>query len=133
MPRLSPKSLGVVLLLAGPCPALACETETPLAYNAPTKIEGTLKEGKGQHDAQGEFKYGYIPLDKPVCVDAGAEADEFNVTTQEPVDRIQLAGDAAGKDLPIGAKVVVEGTLFGAHTMWHVEDVLIDATAVTPR
>jgi hypothetical protein len=27
----------------------------------------------------------------------------------------------------------VSGTLFGAHTMWHAEDVLIDASDVTPE
>lgn len=119
-------------LLTHPGAARACEATTRLAYNAPASVEGTLSEGKGQHEAQGEFTYTYVKLDQPVCVDADG-GDEFNVTTQEPVDRIQIAGDAVAKDLPVGSRVRVEGTLFGAHTMWHVEDVLIDATAVTPQ
>lgn len=126
------RMLSLLALLAAPLPTFACEAATHLAYNAPAKLEGTLKSGKGQHDAQGEFSYSYVQLDAPVCVDADG-GDEFNVTTQDPVDRIQLAGEATPKDLPVDGRVVVEGTLFGAHTMWHVEDVLIDVTSVTPK
>ena len=56
-----------------------------------------------------------------------------SLTTEKPIDRIQIAGEAAGKDLPLGKHVKVSGTLFGAHTMWHAEDVLIDASDVTPE
>ena len=87
----------------------------------------------GQHDAQGEFTYAYLALDKPACVDAPPEGDEFNASTDEPIDRIQMAGEANTKDLPIGKHVVVKGTLFGAHTMWHVEQVLIDAVDVEAK
>jgi hypothetical protein len=133
MPRAILAVPSVIALLAAAVPgALACEADTRLAYNAPARIEGTLKEGSGQHEAQGAFKYSYVQLDKPVCVDA-AGGDEFNVTTAEPVDRFQVAGDAAAKDLPVGARVAVEGTLFGAHTMWHVEDVLIDAASLAQQ
>ena len=45
----------------------------------------------------------------------------------------EIAGEVAGKDLPLGKRVKVSGTLFGAHTMWHAEGVLIDATDVTPE
>ena len=40
---------------------------------------------------------------------------------------MQIAGEASNKKLPVGSQVSVEGTLFPAHTMWHVEQVLIDA------
>ena len=112
-------------------PAVACEAATHLVYNKPVEIRGTLKEGKGQHDAQGAFAYSYVALDQPVCVTSETETDEFNEPTDKPIDRIQLAGETAGKDLPLGKRVKVSGTLFGAHTMWHAEDVLIDATEVT--
>ena len=72
-----------------------------------------------------------VALDQPVCVASETEGDEFNEPTEKPIARIQLAGEAAGKDLPLGKHVKVSGTLFGAHTMWHVEDVLIDAADVT--
>ncbi len=43
-----------------------------------------------------------------------------------------MAGEAMRRRelLDVGKRVTVKGTLFGAHTMWHVEDVLIDATSV---
>jgi hypothetical protein len=123
---------GICLLLSA-APAVACEAATHLVYNKPVEIRGTLKEGKGQHDAQGAFAYSYVALDQPVCVTSETEADEFNEPTDKPIDRIQLAGETAGKDLPLGKRVKVSGTLFGAHTMWHAENVLIDATEVTPE
>jgi hypothetical protein len=132
MPRPFITALAAANLLAAANPGLACEAATHLAYNAPATLEGTLKPGKGEHDAQGAFTYTYLQLDAPVCVDADG-TDEFNVTTQDPVTRIQLAGEAAAKDLPMDSHAAVEGTLFGAHTMWHVEDVLIDATSITPK
>jgi hypothetical protein len=123
---------GICLLLSA-APALACEAATNLVYNKPVEIRGTLKAGKGQHEAQGAFAYSYVVLDQPVCVASETEADEFNEPTDKPIDRIQIAGEAAGKDLPLGKRVKVSGTLFGAHTMWHAENVLIDATDVTPE
>lgn len=130
MPR---ACLIVCLVLLGASPSFACEATVRLGYSALVTLEGTVKEGKGQHDAQGEFTYAYLALDAPVCVDAPPEGDEFNTSTDKPIDRIQVAGDALAKDLPIGKHVVIEGTLFGAHTMWHVEPVLIDAVAVEAR
>ena len=114
-------------------PAVACEAATNLIYNKPVEIRGILKEGKGQQEAQGAFAYSYVALDQPVCVASETEADEFNEPTEKPIDRIQIAGEAAGKDLPLGKHVKVSGTLFGAHTMWHAEDVLIDVSDVTPE
>ena len=120
------------LFLLGGAPAVACEAPVRLLYSTPTEIAGTLAQGKGQHDAQGEFAYTYVALDQPVCVASETAGDESNEPTEKPIARIQLAGEAAGKDLPLGKHVKVSGTLFGAHTMWHAEDVLIDATDVTP-
>ena len=126
------RAAGICLLLSA-APALACEAATNLVYNKPVEIRGTLKAGKGQHEAQGAFAYSYVALDQPVCVASETEADEFNEPTDKPIDRIQIAGEAAGKDLPLGQHVKVSGTLFGAHTMWHAENVLIDASDVTPE
>jgi hypothetical protein len=49
------------------------------------------------------------------------------------VTRVQIAGEASTQQLPIGKRVSVEGTLFSAHTMWHVEQVLIDASGVEAK
>ena len=92
-----------------------------------------LKSGTGHHEAQGDFSYTYLVLDKGVCVDApkdGGDDDFGNTGTENPVERIQIAGEASQQALPIGERVKVKGTLFGAHTMWHVEEVLIDAPSV---
>jgi hypothetical protein len=32
-----------------------------------------------------------------------------------------------------GTRVALKGKLFGAHTMWHAEEVLIDTEAAEPR
>ena len=125
--------IAAICLLLSAVPAPACEAATNFVYNKPVEIHGILKEGKGQHEAQGAFAYSYVALDQPVCVASETEADEFNEPTDKPIDRIQIAGEMAGKDLPLGKRVKVSGTLFGAHTMWHAEGVLIDASDVTPE
>ena len=67
------------------------------------------------------------------CVDA-VSGDEFNETTEKPINRIQLDGQASQQDPPeVGSRIAVKGKLFGAHTGWHVEPVLIDAESLTPR
>jgi hypothetical protein len=91
-----------------------------------------LKIGTGQHEAQGAFQYTYVELDQPVCVDADG-SNEFEQATGTPVKRVQLAGEELGKDLPLDKSVTVAGTLFSAHTMWHAEDVLIDASEVKQK
>lgn len=127
------------LMVAGAGRVQACEALVHLTYDEPVVLEGVLKAGSSQHDAQGAFKYTYLELDQGICVDAPKDADpddaenEFSHGTPEPVTRIQIAGEALETALPIGARVKVEGALFGAHTMWHAEDVLIDATDVTPQ
>ena len=119
-----------------PSAAMACDGHARLSFDKPAVIEGVLKSGKGNHEAQGAFDYVYVALDKPVCVDAPpAEAGDEDAaqSVAAPVTQIQIAGDAVDTQLPIGKHVSIEGTLFPAHTMWHVEDVLIDAAGVTPR
>jgi hypothetical protein len=98
----------------------------------PVELEGVLKSGTGHHEAQGDFAYVFLALDQGICVDAPKD-DEFAQSTPEPVTKLQVAGEAGQKELPVGKRVKVKGTLFGAHTMWHVEDVLIDASEVEPK
>ncbi len=125
------------LLAAGTGSAVAaCEAFRHLRYDEPVEIEGLLQSGTGHHDVQGDFDYVYVALDKPVCVDAsanGGDEDFGNTGTEHPVDHIQIAGDLVAKGLPVGKRVTLKGKLFGAHTMWHVEDVLIDAASVDPK
>ncbi len=119
-----------------PAGAMACEGHDRLLFDKTATLEGVLKSGKGNHEAQGAFDYTYIALDSPVCVDAPpAEAgdDDAAQSVEAPVAQIQIAGEAVDTQLPIGKRVSVEGTLFPAHTMWHVEDVLIDSAGLTPR
>jgi hypothetical protein len=116
--------------------AAACEASKHLRYDEPVEIEGLLQSGTGHHEVQGGFDYVYVALDKPVCVDApanGGDEDFGNTGTEHPVDHIQVAGDLVAKGLPVGRRVTLKGKLFGAHTMWHVGDVLIDATSVDPK
>jgi len=116
--------------------ARACEAAVHYTYDEPIEIEGVLKSGTGHHEAQGDFSYNYVALDKGVCVDApkgGGDDDFGNTGTENPVERIQMAGEASQQELPIGERVKVKGKLYGAHTMWHVEEVLIDAESITPK
>jgi hypothetical protein len=126
----------VCLLVSGAAPSCACEGETRLMFDRAATLEGILKSGKGEHDAQGPFAYVYLELDRPACVDAppAAAGDEDAAESiGEAVTRVQIAGEASNQQLPIGKRVSVEGTLFPAHTMWHAEPVLIDAAAVAPQ
>jgi hypothetical protein len=128
--------LWFIAAVASPLAAWACEGHARLAFDKPTALNGVLQSGKGNHEAQGPFNYVYIALDAPVCIDAPQPApgdDDAVESVAAPVTRIQLAGEAVGTMLPMGKPVSVEGTLFAAHTMWHVEDVLIDAADVKPR
>lgn len=123
-------------ILGAPTLGHACEGEARLTLDKPATLEGVLKSGQGTHEAQGSFSYVYLALDKPVCVDApvaGSGDEDPQESIEAPVDRVQLAGEAVGAELPIGKHVSISGTLFAAHTMWHVEDVLIDASEVSPR
>jgi hypothetical protein len=122
------------LILAGG-PARACEAPAHLKYNEAVALDGVLKSGTGRHEVHGDFAYVYLALDQAICVDApegGGDEDFGNTGTDKPVDRIQIAGDAVERGLPLGKAVKVKGSLFGAHTMWHAEEVLIDASAVEP-
>ena len=133
MPR---ACLIVCLLIFAASPSLACEGDTRVTFNEATTLAGTLKTGKGEHEAQGPFEYVYLELEKPVCVDAPPAAagdEDAPQSIAEPVTRVQIAGEASNQQLPIGKRVSVEGTLFSAHTMWHVEQVLIDAPGVELR
>jgi hypothetical protein len=117
--------------------ARACEAAVHLTYHEPLELEGVLKTGIGHHDAQGEFFYTYLVLDRPICVDApagGGDEDFGNTGTEKPTDRVQVGGEASQRDLPEeGARVIVKGSLFGANTAWHVEPVLIDAESIAPK
>jgi hypothetical protein len=131
-----PKTALLVGTVLMPVAAFACDGHPRLLFDKPAMLEGVLVNGKGTHDAQGPFTYVYVTLDKPVCVDAAPadHGDEDAVQSiVDPVTRVQIAGDAISRELPIGKHVVIDGTLFAAHTMWHAEDVLIDATEVTRR
>jgi hypothetical protein len=133
MPR---ACLIVYLVLLAAAPSFACEGDTRVVFDQAATLEGTLKAGKGEHEAQGPFAYVYLELEKPVCVDAppAAAGDEDAAQSiGEPVGRVQIAGEASNQQLPIGKRVSVEGTLFPAHTMWHVEQVLIDAAGVEAK
>ncbi len=125
--------LALLAAVAGAPPAIACEGDERIMFDTPVKLEGVLKTGQGKHDVQGAFDYVYLELAGPVCVDAPKPAADEEFAPEslaEPVTRVQIAGEAVGTDLPIGSRVEVDGTLFAAHTMWHVEDVLIDAGEV---
>lgn len=128
-------AMGAAALAAGSVAARACNADVHYTYNEPVETEGVFKSGTGHHEAQGDFSYTYLGLDKGVCVDAPKDGgDDFgNTGTENPVERFQIAGEASQQTLPIGERVKVKGTLFGAHTMWHVEEVLIDASSVERR
>ncbi len=130
-------SLGLGLgLAAGASVAQACEAPVTLSFDEPVELEGVLVSGSEHREPQGELRYVILALDQQICVDAAKRAGDaarHASGTAEAVDRIQIAGAASEKWLPIGKRVLVKGTLFAAHTMRDVEEVLIDATAVEVR
>ncbi len=126
-------ALAAAGIVGGAGASQACDAAVHYAYDEPVEIAGVLKSATGHHEAQGDFTYTYLALDKPACVDApkdGGDDDFGNTGTENPVERIQMAGEASQQELPVGGRVKVKGSLFGAHTMWHVEEVLIDASSV---
>ncbi len=125
-----------ILLAAAANGAGACEAATHLKYNEPVELEGVLQSRTGHHEVQGDFTYVVLALDQGICVDpppGGGEEDFGNAGTETPVSRIQIAGDLSQHELPTGKRVRVKGRLFGAHTMWHAEEVLIDAQSLEPK
>lgn len=124
--KLSSLVIGAFLLLTAASAAAACDAPVHLTFGEPVEIEGVLKTKTGQHEAQGPFKVVYVELDQGVCVDPS----EDDAGTESPITRIQVAGDALTADMPVGSRVKAKGSLFPAHTMWHVEPILIDATEV---
>jgi hypothetical protein len=119
-----------------PTAAVACDGHPRVRFDNQATLEGVLASGKGRHDAQGPFTYIYIMLDKAVCVDAapaGHGDEDAAQNIADPVTRVQIAGETVGRHLPVGKHVTVDGTLFAAHTMWHAEDVLIDAAEIAQR
>lgn len=127
--KLASLMIGAVILSRAASGAIACEASVHYAFGQPIDIEGVLKSKTGQHDAQGPFKVIYLELDEAVCVDPGEDA----AGTENPVQRIQIAGDALKPKMPVGSRVKAKGNLFPAHTQWHVEPVLIDATLIEPE
>jgi hypothetical protein len=130
-------ALGLGLGLAAASRAAPpCDAAVRLTYNEPVELEGVLVWASERREPQGELRYVFLALDQEICVDAPkstAEGAAPEGGTDEAVDRIQMAGAASEQGLPIGKRVLVKGTLFAAHTMRHVEEVLIDATAVEVR
>jgi hypothetical protein len=130
-------ALALAGFAGGTVAARACDAAVHYSYNEPVEIEGVIKSGTGHHEAQGDFFYTYLELDQPVCVDTpkeGGDSDFGTTGTETPIGRIQVGGEASQSDLPAdGTRVLVKGALFGAHTMWHVEPVLIDAASLAPK
>jgi hypothetical protein len=136
LPAALPIALIACLVALSAGPAGACDAPKHLTYDQPVEIEGVLRAGKGHHEAQGDFDYLYLALDHPLCVDAppgGGDDDFGNTGTESPIERIQVVNPDDKLNLPLGTHVALKGKLFGAHTMWHAEQVLIDTETVEPR
>lgn len=128
-----PAVLALAALVLAGSEASACEAARHLKFNVPVTLEGVVGAGTGRHEAEGPYSYTYLELPEGICVD-GEDNDPDDAIdesgTKTPVDRIQLGGKANSGTLTPGARVRAHGTLFPAHTQWHAEAVLLDASRI---
>lgn len=123
------------------CVAQSTSTSTCLSYEpAVVKVTGTLtrKTFPGLPNYQSARKgdrpetFWLVELAAPVCVSEDKADPDLN-PSQESIGEIQLVLDPelykANKAL-MGGRVIVQGTLFGAHTGHHHTPVLLTVKAI---
>jgi len=112
-------------------PAKGCLSYEPAVVNlngilisetfpGPPNYEGTRQGDKAE-------VYWLIDLSRPVCVNADKREPDLN-QVQKSVRRVQLVLDPIVYERQkglLGKRVVVTGTLFGAHTAHHHTPVLL--------
>jgi hypothetical protein len=117
------------------CVAAQCERFEP----ASAVLTGTLRQATaprvthyGAHRNERFERYFVLELARPLCV-RGIAGDALNDRTRDGVTRVELVLDAPewralhGR---VGARVVLRGTLFTAHTAHHHTDVLLTVREV---
>jgi hypothetical protein len=95
------------------------------------EVTGKITAGKAQHPNQSWFEFQLINLDKPASIKGDDSGNSFDVS--EPlIKEIQIySGDAAlRKKLSalVGKKAVLKGTLYHAHTAWHIRELVLTVT-----
>lgn len=82
-------------------------------YDTPVTLQGIIQKENG---------YPMLVLPKPISTVLGSDSDGM----YQPVDKVQKIQIVWTKEkLPVGC-VEVQGELFGAHTVHHKTDVLIE-------
>ncbi|MFP4731366.1 hypothetical protein [Pasteurella multocida] len=109
--------LAVSLLISASCVSAA--NPSSVNYDTSVTLEGTLKVEKG---------YPMLYLPAPITAVAGADSDGL-YDTFKGAKKLQVVW--VGNKLPTGC-ILATGSLFGAHTVDHKTDVLIQLASYKP-
>jgi hypothetical protein len=134
MPILTPIMRTLLLLAAVLLPFVASAADQELKYMpAVVTVTGTLAEGKSKHPNGKWMEFSYIKLDTPAFIKGDGKEDSLDVD-EKNVKEIQVSSqedDILKKLGPLkGKKVTLTGSIFHAHTAYHVRDLVILVTAV---
>jgi hypothetical protein len=101
---------------------------------AVVQMTGTVSKGKREHPNGTWFDFYIVKLAAPASIKGDGEKDSFNVD-EKGVKEIQVfsTDEAVLKTIGKldGKKVAVTGTLFHAHTAWHVRELVMTVKEVT--
>jgi hypothetical protein len=119
----------ILSLLIGVLLPFVANADQVLQYE-PTVVQvtGTVAKGKREHPNGTWFDFYVIKLATPVSIKGDGGKDSFNVDEKD-VKEIQVfsTDDAVLKQIGKmeGKKVVIAGTIFHAHTAWHVRELVM--------
>lgn len=101
---------------------------------AVVQVTGTVTKGKREHPNGTWFDFYLVKLAAPTSIKGDGEKDSLNVDEKD-VKEIQVfsTDDAVLKKIGKleGKKVVVTGTIFHAHTAWHVRELVMTVKGMT--
>jgi hypothetical protein len=95
------------------------------------EITGKITDGKAQHPNGSWFDFQLIKLSEPASIKGDDSGNSFDVS-EAVIKEIQIySGDKEMRkrlSALVGKKAVLKGTLYHAHTAWHVRDLVLTVT-----
>jgi hypothetical protein len=121
------------LLLTAVLPLLAVADDVLRYEPAVVQVSGTISKGKHQHPNGTWFDVLVLKLATPASIKGDGEKDSFNVDEKNVTELQVYSPDAAllkNMGALNGKDVTLKGTLFHAHTAWHVRDLVLMVAAI---
>jgi hypothetical protein len=112
----------------------ACASAAPALQYGPAEVrlQGKIGSGKFQHPNGEWVEFFLLELPEPASIPADPD-DPTNVAEEGIIEVQIFAPDADLQKLletKAGEAATVEGTLFHAHTAWHVRPLVLNASEV---